>query len=66
MIRLACCLVVLAASTGAFSFSAAGQDWPQFRGPDGQGHASATGLPAVADSPRLIKLGSRLLKGAAR
>lgn len=24
---------------------AAGEDWPQFRGPDGQGHSSARGLP---------------------
>ena len=23
----------------------AGDDWPQFRGPDGQGHSEATGLP---------------------
>ena len=27
--------------------SAAAQDWPQFRGPDGQGHATATGLPTT-------------------
>ena len=24
---------------------AQGEDWPQFRGPGGQGHASARGLP---------------------
>jgi hypothetical protein len=23
------------------------EDWPQWRGPDGQGHAKATGLPAT-------------------
>jgi len=32
-------LVALSASTSA-------QDWPQFRGPDGQGHAEARDLPA--------------------
>ncbi len=26
---------------------AAGEDWPQFRGPDGQGHSSESGLPTV-------------------
>ena len=26
---------------------AASADWPQFRGPDGQGHATATGLPVT-------------------
>ncbi len=25
--------------------SAAAQEWPRFRGPDGQGHSSETGLP---------------------
>lgn len=27
------------------SFAAASDDWPQFRGPDGQGHGTAAGLP---------------------
>src|SRR5689334_6572525 len=36
------CLVATAASA-----QAAGDDWPQFRGPDGQGHATATGLPTT-------------------
>jgi outer membrane protein assembly factor BamB len=27
--------------------SAAAEDWPQFRGPDGQGHANAVGLPTT-------------------
>ncbi len=27
------------------SFAFAGDDWPQFRGPDGQGHSDAQGLP---------------------
>jgi outer membrane protein assembly factor BamB len=29
--------------------SAADADWPQFRGPDGQGHATAIGLPSAWD-----------------
>ena len=36
-------LVVLAAL--AFSTIANASDWPQFRGPDGQGHSDAKGLP---------------------
>ena len=35
-------LVVLPIRSGA-----AGEHWPQFRGPDGNGHADATGLPLV-------------------
>src|SRR4249920_3801946 len=34
-----CCLVVATPS------SLIAQDWPQFRGPDGQGHSSERGLP---------------------
>jgi hypothetical protein len=30
----------------AFSVAAADADWPQFRGPGGQGHAAALGLPS--------------------
>lgn len=33
--------VLLVLSSGATR----GSDWPQFRGPDGQGHSTATGLP---------------------
>ena len=31
------------------------QDWPQFRGPDGQGHAAATSLPQkwADDAPNI-------------
>ena len=32
---------------GCASLSLAADDWPQFRGPTGQGHATATNLPAV-------------------
>ena len=38
---LQACACVLALST----VPAVAQDWPQFRGPTGQGHASQTGLP---------------------
>jgi outer membrane protein assembly factor BamB len=33
------------ALVGAFPAAPAGDDWPQFRGPDGQGHASSKDLP---------------------
>ena len=37
-----CCLITLIfASIRPFGFA----DWPQFRGPDGQGHAEATSIP---------------------
>ncbi|MFN7920365.1 MAG: PQQ-binding-like beta-propeller repeat protein [Bryobacteraceae bacterium] len=38
------CRVLFLASALAL-FPAMGEDWPQFRGPDGQGHTAATGLP---------------------
>lgn len=41
---LPACLPLLACVT-AFSAFAAASDWPQFRGPTGQGHSDATGLP---------------------
>jgi outer membrane protein assembly factor BamB len=31
-----------------------GESWPQFRGPDGQGHSDATDLPADWDNPENI------------
>ena len=30
----------------AAALPASAQDWPEFRGPDKQGHSSATGLPS--------------------
>jgi outer membrane protein assembly factor BamB len=33
---------------------AAGEDWPQFRGPDGQGHSSARGLPIAWSETRNV------------
>jgi outer membrane protein assembly factor BamB len=30
---------------GSFAATAVGETWPQFRGPDGQGHASTSGVP---------------------
>ena len=41
------CLVV-----GSLALSAA--DWPQFRGPDGQGHSSATDLPTEWDATKNV------------
>jgi outer membrane protein assembly factor BamB len=38
-------LLALALFATAGMTAAAGENWPQFRGPDGQGHASATLLP---------------------
>lgn len=43
--KAAVILVVALIVAGDASASAAADDWPQFRGPDGQGHTSATGLP---------------------
>ena len=40
--RSATWIVILALSTTA---AAAGESWPQFRGPSGDGHSGATGLP---------------------
>jgi outer membrane protein assembly factor BamB len=37
--------LVFASLLGVARFAFAGDDWPQFRGPDGQGHASQSGLP---------------------
>lgn len=41
MSRLLLSLICL----GTFVLTAAADEWPQFRGPDGQGHASQRGLP---------------------
>src|SRR5260221_13621441 len=37
--------LLLAVTVLARSLGAVEEDWPQFRGPDGQGHASEQGLP---------------------
>ena len=41
---IACSLLVAAS---LLARSAAGADWPQFRGPDGQGHADTSDLPTT-------------------
>jgi len=41
------CALFLYLVLSAASAWAAGDDWPQFRGPDGQGHATASGLPVT-------------------
>ena len=33
----------------------ASEDWPQFRGPDGQGHSDATGLPQTWSESQNVK-----------
>jgi len=38
----------------SFPCGAAGDDWPQFRGPDGQGHSSARGLPLTWDETQNV------------
>jgi hypothetical protein len=42
--RRFCSLLLILVSTKLLP--AADADWPQFRGPDGQGHSSAVGLPS--------------------
>jgi outer membrane protein assembly factor BamB len=39
-------VAIILSWVGAAVLCAADADWPQFRGPDGQGHASAIGLPS--------------------
>jgi outer membrane protein assembly factor BamB len=34
---------------------AVADDWPQFRGPDGQGHADASAIPAALDSEQSLR-----------
>lgn len=41
------CSCVLQAALCLCVSAVADNEWPQFRGPDGQGHASATGLPTT-------------------
>src|SRR5262245_51434845 len=46
--RRSCAQWVLAlACAGLLSAAAHGDDWPQFRGPDGQGHSSARDVPST-------------------
>ena len=41
--------ILLLAACGDFTTTRAESTWPQFRGPDGQGHSAATGLPLEWD-----------------
>ena len=41
------CAVTIACCLGDSGFAFAQDEWPQFRGPDGQGHTTATGLPII-------------------
>jgi outer membrane protein assembly factor BamB len=47
MIRLSALLVSASLLSTLFFLSVAAADWPQFRGPAGDGHAAATRLPTV-------------------
>lgn len=49
----ACLLTAATLVTGTFPVRAA-DEWPQFRGPDGQGHASGSRVPAVWSETRNI------------
>ncbi len=51
MMRLISGAAALAWSVSAFG----GENWPQFRGPDGQGHSDATGLPLTWSERENIK-----------
>lgn len=42
--RIAVCLLLLTLGAGRLAVA---DNWPQFRGPDGQGHAVTTGVPTV-------------------
>lgn len=45
-----CChtlFALLAVANAVLVFAIESADWPQWRGPDGQGHAQATGLPVI-------------------
>ena len=44
MLRFACVLMTAHFVYGS-SAAFAEDEWPQFRGPEGQGHSTATGLP---------------------
>jgi outer membrane protein assembly factor BamB len=48
-LRLACLLLWLASS------ALQAEDWPQFRGPDGQGHSSERGLPIEWSESRHVR-----------
>jgi outer membrane protein assembly factor BamB len=46
--------IFLTGLLGLISTSARAGDWPQLRGPDGQGHAEEPGLPVLWDSARNV------------
>ena len=51
-VRKATWIIVLWVAVGAAS---AGENWPQFRGPGGDGHTDATGLPLTWSETRNVK-----------
>jgi outer membrane protein assembly factor BamB len=52
-------VLVIAFVPLAFSLQA-GENWPQFRGPDGDGHSDATGLPATWSASENIAWKTRI------
>src|SRR4051812_21786069 len=59
MPRWLACTVVLCLAQFATSFcsptATAGDNWPQFRGPGGEGHSDATGVPLTWSETENVK-----------
>jgi len=53
MMRLLCLVPAWMVALASVAFG--GENWPQFRGPDGQGHSDATGLPVTWSEGKNIK-----------
>ena len=53
-IRRGAAIVALCAAVCAGLRAGQAEDWPQFRGPDGQGHSPAKGIPSIWDEHRNI------------
>jgi outer membrane protein assembly factor BamB len=52
--NLICVICVICGSDAFVSTSSASQDWPAFRGPDGQGHSTAIGVPTEWSETRNV------------
>ena len=46
---------VITFSAASFATPSLGEDWPQFRGPDGQGHSDERGLPLTWSETKNVK-----------
>jgi len=47
LVLVAALLAACSSITPGSSSKTAGENWPRFRGPNGQGHSSETGLPVT-------------------